>query len=867
MTGPGARFQQLLYTSCEHGLSGFSGFQFNAVSPGVSAETMRTVEALAGYDPPRPLAESDTPGELARCPVNLCFVPSENAATCLCVRYVGRDSARRFGNYFAHALYSDDFAAAGGGMLGIELWGSPGWTAEVAPGTEIPVLTDPPARGPLTPRAVGEFVRAHPDADQLEHLLAAAFTALAEERSVVVIDTTTDRIAHWFAAVSYLLPPPLARQLSFATYLFRPTRSRLHLIGAVPEARPGIGPDDQESYLVFDFAARRFPEIVPVHPLVRLLVRIGIGSIGPLWSWTAEYTDGAERHLGDWHAPVAAAAAAGGLTLTAADVAAVSDWLPGAAHLGRRRAVVARDLCLPHRELDEGQLAALSAAALAGGDPALHQDLEGKLYESRMRAYAAGDEIREAPVAIADPAVRASATALWRELLAETAGVRQRVRLLLWAHGAELDLPEPTVRRVSADLARDLLEGTTRHAAGPAFRRETEQLLRCVPRFAAQLVAGVAELIDTRDGHPQLFSQFPARLLDERDLEGRPELLEHYWTALSERNPERTVELMIRILEVRGQRFPDADLLSGLWRRPPWSHEEAIDIAGRLSERLSERLSGQAAGWVTGRVTGKRPGEASHGGRSGEAGALGEWFDRAVCQEIDDRAGLDACLDLCDLLSRPPRSDWLPSRTKESVAAVRELGSLLHSAREATVLAGHFTGRDTEVVAPLRALKRFRLVDALLRLPADPGQLPTMLAHLGFGTADAYLRAVHAEAVARDGEVGEVLLSHVAGLFLVDRRTELAETHRGIVTAVRGHAERVWRVGDTERLAAALGPHNPELADALLTAAHRRLSASQKLLRRFGRRGTPDRGTPDRGTPDRGPGERGPATGPDRKKR
>src|SRR5262245_62012534 len=101
--------EQLYYTSCEQGLSGFSGFQFNAVSPGAGADVMHAVEALAGYEPPRSMLSSDTPEDLARCPVNLCFVPEEAGATVLCARYVGRDSAQRFGNYFAHALYTTDF--------------------------------------------------------------------------------------------------------------------------------------------------------------------------------------------------------------------------------------------------------------------------------------------------------------------------------------------------------------------------------------------------------------------------------------------------------------------------------------------------------------------------------------------------------------------------------------------------------------------------------------------------------------------------------------------------------------------------------------------------------------------------------------
>lgn len=200
-------FQQLYYTSCEQGLSGFAGYQFNAVSADVSAETMREVEALTAYEPPPSLLYSHAPEELARCPVNLVFVPGPTVLAAR-VRYVGRDSSQRFGNYFAHALTSADFARDGGGLLGIELWESPVWSSRPADRTRLPALEERPDAGPLTPGAVGRFLAAHPHAALLPVLLEAARTALAEDRSVLVVDSSTDRIAHWFAAACFLLPPP-----------------------------------------------------------------------------------------------------------------------------------------------------------------------------------------------------------------------------------------------------------------------------------------------------------------------------------------------------------------------------------------------------------------------------------------------------------------------------------------------------------------------------------------------------------------------------------------------------------------------------------------------------------------------------------
>lgn len=815
-------FQQLYYTSCEHGLSHSAGFQFNAVSEQVSAETRLRVEGLAGYEPPRSLVESDTPELLARCPVNLCHIPDpRGGATTLCVRYAGRDSARRFGNYFAHALYTEsEFTPDSGGPLAIELWDSPVWTVRVADTTEIPELPAPLPRGPLSPRSARAFLRAHPHAEQLPALLAAVFAALAEDGSVVVIDDTTDRIAHWFATVCYLLPPPLARTLSFATYLFRPTRSRLHLIGTVPGAQPDFGPDDEESYTVFDFSAGRFPEVVPTHHLVRLLTRIGVGAIRSVWSWTAEYTHGQERALGDWHAPVAAAAAAGGTELTDADLRAVIDWLPRAGHLGPRRAAVAADIHHAHRDLDDDQLAVLSAAAEAGGDTALHHELEGKLHQSRIRAYVTVVENAPGPVPITRPAERERATALWQRMLGEAANSRQQVRLLLWAVGARLAPPPKLLTAQSLDLARALLGAS---GAGPDLREEVAHLVHTLPEFRAQLATAVQEVLDERGGQEQLFAQFPATLLSERDLGERPGLLEHYWLAQAERQPTRTVDLLFRILEVRGQVSPDAELLRGLWRQPSpaWTYEEATEIARRLP-------SGQGA---------DRPADE----------AVGEWFDRAVKQEVRDEEGLRACLVLCDTLTAPGRDVWLRPVTRECVRTTLQLDTALREATEATALARAFRIPQIDAWAAPRALKYYRLLPAMLRVPADPARLRTEIGEFGFSLADGYLRGVYGAAATSD-RVDEVLFSQVTGVIAINyERVPLPLAHVEIVRALRQHAARYWRSEDLDRLSRALRPYNTRLADDYEQYAEDRLGRVKKWRRKRNHRRPSDGPRPEEG--------------------
>ncbi|MFF2144661.1 GTPase-associated protein 1-related protein [Kitasatospora sp. NPDC058190] len=801
----GAHFQQLYYTSCEHGLSGFSGFQFNAVSEGVTAGTRQAVEALAGYEPPRSLVESDTPEQLDRCPVNLCYRPYDQrgrTATALCVRYVGRDSARRFGNYFAHALHSEDFPAAGRGLLGIELWNSPVWRGQVSPSTEIPLLAAPP-RGPLTARGVQEFLTAHPHTAQLPQLLAAVLAALTEHGSVVVTDHTTERIAHWFAAVCYLLPPPLARRLSFATYVLRPARSRLHLIGTVPEAQLDFGADEEEAYTVFDFARGRFPRPAAtpetVRALVDLLTRIGVGSVRPVWTWAAEFTHGAEERPEDWYAPVAAAAASGGIALTGAEARALTRWLPGADHLGSRRAQVAAELYRGHRQLDDAHLTVLSGVAHAAGDTALHQEIEGRLYESRMRAHMSAAEDAVAPTPITDRDARRQATALWERLLATgTTDTRQRARLLLWALGADLAPAPEVLDRETLALARALLATP---APGAELLREVEWLAGELPPVRAALATAVEEALESRAGQEQLFTQFPAALLTERDLTGRPLLLEHYWRARVEREPERTAEMLLRILHLRGQAVPDAELLCELWRHPSrtWTHLEAIEIVRALPVEVL---------------------------RDEE---VGQWLDRAANQPIDGEEQLDLCLRLYGLLSNPDRLAVLRLDTRRRVSTTLALERGLREAREATELARVFTVQDAGLWAGPQALKRYRLIPVLLQLPADVGRLRDAIPDFGHALLERYLAQVR-QLVETGERIDEVRLSHIAAVAAVRSGAGMTQAHYEVVNAVRQHTAHHWPLAELERLERAVRPCHAELADR-----YREIAESRRGPRRAAR--------------------------------
>src|SRR5580658_8498751 len=206
-------FQQLYYTSCEHGLLGYGGFQFNATTPGISSALLREVENLTAYEPPRSMPVDPGPGELADYPVAL------------------SDYSGRPGNYFAHALVTDSVADFGQ-VLPVELWEAPLWQTKPVREIELPSLPGPPARGALD-------------------------RAMTGDRPVLLIGKDTESNADWIAALSYLLGDDLARRLSFTTYSHRPSHSRHQVIGIVGDRGQVASP---ASFYIYDASTGELPD-------------------------------------------------------------------------------------------------------------------------------------------------------------------------------------------------------------------------------------------------------------------------------------------------------------------------------------------------------------------------------------------------------------------------------------------------------------------------------------------------------------------------------------------------------------------------------------------------------------------------------
>jgi len=276
-------FYQLHYTSCESGLSGYSGFQFCAATPGVPDFVMREVERQTVYEPPAVMQEIlDRP--LAEFPVNLLHAYSHDSNTLIIsrVQYAGLDFSNRSGNYFAHSLVSDSPAEDLASALPVELWGAPFWLAEPGGALELPPLPPPSPSGAITPQSVANFAISRAlSEEQLAALLTAVEGAMTGGRQVLLIDSGTEAICLWIAVMSYLLGPVGGRQLTFSTYSYDPRRCQTHVVGTVSAAKP-LRADIMTGLHVFDPVEGAVPDVAP-GPAALLLARLGVSNAAATW--------------------------------------------------------------------------------------------------------------------------------------------------------------------------------------------------------------------------------------------------------------------------------------------------------------------------------------------------------------------------------------------------------------------------------------------------------------------------------------------------------------------------------------------------------------------------------------------------------
>lgn len=235
-------YEQAFHTCCRRGLTPQPGFQYNAVSPGLSETVLAQLAAAhAGYQAPRDSPPEPTPDQLARFPVSLRHLPVDGVGPVVSqTKYVGREfrghdgeaDAGRFGNYFSHIVVADGSAAPFEGLLPIELWDAEHWTTEES---ATPSLAPIGSLAPGTLDLDGTLSLLLPDrAPWIPSIVNATVAALHDGPRVVVVEEAGALAAAWVALMCFALPRALAEGLTFSTFEGRPQYVDMQLTLTTP---------------------------------------------------------------------------------------------------------------------------------------------------------------------------------------------------------------------------------------------------------------------------------------------------------------------------------------------------------------------------------------------------------------------------------------------------------------------------------------------------------------------------------------------------------------------------------------------------------------------------------------------------------
>ena len=784
-------FAQLYYTSCETGLSGFAGFQFNAVTPGLAPGVLRTVESLTSYQAPRGLSARPTAAEIAACPVNLVYT-CEPGTIVANVIFTGTDFSQRSGNYFAHALVSQDGASAFGEILPIELWKSSDWASKPVADTELPELASLPRRSPdgeLGREEIGRFLDHGGQGEQLAALLTAAENAvLRSGRPIIIVDPDTEVVARWIAAVCFLLHPAVARRLSFATYHHNPGYVDVHIIGTLPDSDFDLNETAFRSYVVFDVRTARTSDVV-LEPGTALLVRAGPARAAALWQRAGGLADIAGEALADWHPALVMAALLDGPEVALADLDVLSDWLPRhAASIPPGESGEILRAFLDNAARRPRHLAALAVLARLVADAGLAQRIEQLAVHEELRRAVAGEDISTGvPVTTAEG--RAFAAAECAERLPEVSAP-VAISLLGWSTDLGLALPDAALRACGERvLGPELLRGPDENALGvvAGARSLLDGVLACLAAAVGERPQAVARAFEA--GLDTMAAGLPGALPDA--------LQETALVAHVRKHPDERISALSRFM-AQGRTEGGG---------PP--SEESPDGGRRLSEDLMRRM------WPEGRWTAPEAVTAIDTLEPEQllAEPIHGWIVRAVTAPLREPGYLKPYEEFCRDLETLNLDRTLPAEAREQLssflATLGEIEKIKHKRGKFQAvfiqqLAASYAGLAPPAQDRLRAA-----LTALVEVLAGSRYLPVAVETFPAPVVSAFLAAARRHLSARPADVGAAawLLRALASL-LAGRDKVIAP---GLDEVLREEL-KAWRRADLNHVSGRLQDEDPEVA-------------------------------------------------------
>lgn len=554
------------------------------MTPDVPREVMREVEKLTVYEQPRLSRNASQNLDPDRFPTNLLYTYGEVTGLAIVarVRFAGLDFSNRSGNYFAHSLVTSTPADDLQAVFPAELWDAPFWESRQGPVSELPVLTGPLLRGPITREAVTRFLAVMPERhDFLLALLTAADEAMDGKDRVLLVGPDSAAVCHWIAAVSYLLGPEQARNLTFSTYSHDPRRSSTHIVGTVSAAGP-FRPDAIASYRVFDPEDPNTAGVLP-SAAASLLVRVGIGASARLWELANSLGAPDEPSLSRWFPILASAALMLDHRLLPDELGEAIDWLAGdgTPDAGRLASAVRAALDHPVDQLTaarQQQLVRLGQRAdslLGDAGSTLAGAVERESITWALRRAEQGRPPGEGFPLQTEGAIGLASDGCSRIL--QTCEPPQAMRLLAWASSAGVQPDPAAVRQAGRRLLRS---GIPRDNALPSL----EDVAALWPDLRAGMVAGLATLPGPQ--RDAVLADAIFGVFRRADFAEHPELCEEWIVASVHQHRMMATAGLEEIVKLRraSQRAAVVDeaLLARLWSDRAWTPAEATELLNRL---------------------------------------------------------------------------------------------------------------------------------------------------------------------------------------------------------------------------------------------------------------------------------------------
>jgi hypothetical protein len=263
MSGEG--FGSLYYTDClpGQGLRGGAGFQFQAVSAGVSHEVMTLVQRTSLYE--APVAWMREQRAVSAYPPSLTHVFEDVYVTARGIYLGAEANGVREGNQFTHAVATAD-PEAYGLTRPAQFWDAPWWSERPAATTSCDPINPAPEPGPWGVDAVREWVLAQPDAEDWLVAVHSAFDRLhgPDHRRVLFVGDDVRAAVGWIAAGTLLLPQARALRVSFRALASSPQYNQ-HDILVLHQDWAGqlATPRRDGEFLVFNLVTGQRCEVEP----------------------------------------------------------------------------------------------------------------------------------------------------------------------------------------------------------------------------------------------------------------------------------------------------------------------------------------------------------------------------------------------------------------------------------------------------------------------------------------------------------------------------------------------------------------------------------------------------------------------------